>query len=347
MKKIVSVVTSGALIFSLAACTPQNYGVRNNTGTQQGLNKTNNTGFNDVGYNQGIVYRDGTYTGMGNKTSYGNDMARVSIRNGKIDSVTFVALDQSGKQVTNNSSTIPGVGYNTINRQSTGRNMGTSQGTGTANTGSNYSSSGYNASRNGKLYTNNNTPQPANGIDGNTGASYNGSSIPGKVTNNRNANGLIGRVGYDISNTGNNLMNDVGLNNRNTKSNNRNSNLGRNAALGKNYEGRKSAYMIELANAIVAQQSTNVLLNNTTRTNMGTTSNYYSGTSFLNGNNKNNYAGNLNKGNAQGLRNRGNTGSGMGYTNNNSANNKVTALEMTRIRNCKIAAQRALNQASR
>jgi uncharacterized protein with FMN-binding domain len=123
MKKVLHLVLAAAITLSLSACTPGNnrgnnkVGVGNNTGTDvRRLSQQNN--FNNA------TYRDGVYTGYGNAHRNGNEMATITIQNGRIANV---ALGSTGQQGGTNNTTGTGTGAET--NPDNGLNSGTAPGT--------------------------------------------------------------------------------------------------------------------------------------------------------------------------------------------------------------------------
>ena len=120
MKKLLSLALAAALSLSLSACAGRNDGmyertrVRNNTGIDvERLAQPNN---NNVNYN----YRDGVYTGYGNSNAGGNEMATVTIRNGRITDIKLMSVNGQGG--TNNTT---GAGTNYQERSGYGLTPGT------------------------------------------------------------------------------------------------------------------------------------------------------------------------------------------------------------------------------
>ena len=102
MKKVLSLVMAGLVSLSLSACAMGNNRedngnrARNNTGTDvRRLTQQNNNKVN-------VIYRDGVYTGYGNAQANGNEMATVTIRNGRI---TDIDLDRTNQQSGTNNTT--------------------------------------------------------------------------------------------------------------------------------------------------------------------------------------------------------------------------------------------------
>jgi uncharacterized protein with FMN-binding domain len=118
MKKVLSLVMAGLVSLSLSACAIGNNRedngnrARNNTGTDvRRLTQQNNNNVN-------VIYRDGVYTGYGNAHANGNEMATVTIRNGRI---TDIDLDRTNQQGGTNNTT----GTRTGNRNAANNQGGT------------------------------------------------------------------------------------------------------------------------------------------------------------------------------------------------------------------------------
>lgn len=114
MKKSMSMALTVIISFSLTACTS-----RNNANTTR--NNSNNQGSYTRNNVSTAKYKDGVYTGYGDKTSNGNEMAVVTVRGGRIIDVNLTSVDTQGRNKYGN-------GANTDN---TGNTAGTSAGAGT------------------------------------------------------------------------------------------------------------------------------------------------------------------------------------------------------------------------
>lgn len=109
MKRVLSLGLAAVLSFSISACTPKT--------------QTNPSG--TPGKTSGIttkIYKDGTFTGSGNKTANGNEVAAVTIKGGRITNITLRRIDRNGKEIpiTNMTGTTPGT-----TRTTTGTTPGT------------------------------------------------------------------------------------------------------------------------------------------------------------------------------------------------------------------------------
>lgn len=97
MKKIISIVTTTTLLFTLSACGPRSTTKRiNNPETNQGSIAGRNIS------NQSAVFRDGTYTGIGDGHANGNENATVTVTNGRISNVVLGSINTQGKIMQNN-----------------------------------------------------------------------------------------------------------------------------------------------------------------------------------------------------------------------------------------------------
>jgi hypothetical protein len=117
MKKIAALVMSVVVISSLSGCANR-YQYRGvNPGVNQGTAQGTRTGYgiNNRGTTQG-AYRDGIYTGEGNKVTNGNQTATVVISGGRITDITLRTVDAQGIE---NTGTSTGTG-NTANTPGTG-----------------------------------------------------------------------------------------------------------------------------------------------------------------------------------------------------------------------------------
>jgi hypothetical protein len=117
MKKIAALVMSALVIGSLSGCANRNaanrgqyYGVNRGTnqGTTQGTTQGTRTGYGttNMGTTQG-AYRDGIYTGEGDRTGNTNQAATVVISGGRITDITLRTLDAQGRDI----GTGTGTGY--------------------------------------------------------------------------------------------------------------------------------------------------------------------------------------------------------------------------------------------
>lgn len=82
-----------------------------NQNTGQGQNNSRDNQIPNVGLRQGRTsgflaasYKDGTYTGISNKTKNGYSWAKVTINKGKINGITLRRFDANGKEVSYSSS---------------------------------------------------------------------------------------------------------------------------------------------------------------------------------------------------------------------------------------------------
>lgn len=144
MKKVASLVVAALIVCSFAGCQNKNSTTRSNQNTQQniGMNQGTNKGAsqgankgsgqgtsksgapitNDyqtqnygtsIGRNVGInqdynitTLRDGTYTAAGDKTTYGTELATLTVRGGRIVEVILTRVDRAGRTISyNNTST--------------------------------------------------------------------------------------------------------------------------------------------------------------------------------------------------------------------------------------------------
>ncbi|MCM0649860.1 hypothetical protein NBE98_15950 [Clostridium swellfunianum] len=108
MKKVAAIVMSVLVVSSVSGCANRTTGYRNrNTGMYQGTNQgtTQGTrtgyGTNNIGTTQGM-YRDGIYTGQGDKGANGNQTATVVISGGRITDVTLRTVDAQGRDLSGN-----------------------------------------------------------------------------------------------------------------------------------------------------------------------------------------------------------------------------------------------------
>lgn len=96
MKKTISISLAAVLSLSISACTP----------------KTSTNPPGTPGTTSGTTTRslkNGTYTGQGNKTASGNEIATVTISGGKITNITLRRVDANGKEIPiTNTTTTPG-----------------------------------------------------------------------------------------------------------------------------------------------------------------------------------------------------------------------------------------------
>ena len=131
MKKVLSIVMAILIATGLSACgcgnsngTDNNTGAgagadkENSAGTETGNNGNMNNGGNkengttNNGTNNGTTngnnngstattksYKDGTYTGKGEKWEYGSEESVVTIKNGKITNIELRRLDKDGKEI--------------------------------------------------------------------------------------------------------------------------------------------------------------------------------------------------------------------------------------------------------
>lgn len=100
MKKIATLVITALVVSSLSGCANRStdYGNRNNMnrGTNQGTAQGTRTGY---GTNQG-AYKDGIYTGEGDRGANGNQTATVVISGGRITDITLRTVDAQGRYTT-------------------------------------------------------------------------------------------------------------------------------------------------------------------------------------------------------------------------------------------------------
>lgn len=96
MKKVISISLAAVLSLSISACTPKTS--TNPPGTPGTTSGTTTRSL-----------RNGTYTGQGNKTASGNEIATVTISGGKITNITLRRVDANGKEIPiTNTTTTPG-----------------------------------------------------------------------------------------------------------------------------------------------------------------------------------------------------------------------------------------------
>lgn len=86
MKKVISISLAAVLSLSISACTPKTS--TNPPGTPGTTSGTTTRSL-----------RNGTYTGQGNKTASGNEIATVTISGGKITNITLRRVDANGKEI--------------------------------------------------------------------------------------------------------------------------------------------------------------------------------------------------------------------------------------------------------
>lgn len=145
MKKSMSMALTVIISFSLTACTS-----RNNANTTR--NNSNNQGSYTRNNVSTAKYKDGVYTGYGDKTSNGNEMAVVTVRGGRIIDVNLTSVDTQGRNKygngttsnisgTNNRTGGTGTGYGAIGGPAGAgygtagsNNYGTTDGTGVTGT---------------------------------------------------------------------------------------------------------------------------------------------------------------------------------------------------------------------
>jgi uncharacterized protein with FMN-binding domain len=102
MKKIATLVITALVVSSISGCANRNtdYGNQNNMnrGTNQGTAQGTRTGYgtNNVGTTQG-AYKDGIYTGEGERGANGNQTATVVISGGRITDITLRTVDAQGR----------------------------------------------------------------------------------------------------------------------------------------------------------------------------------------------------------------------------------------------------------
>jgi hypothetical protein len=94
MKKLLSILTTFILVFSLMACTNKNTAMKNNqTGTNSNTPKSGSTNSSSaVG-----KYNNGIYVGQSNINTSGSETAIVTIRDGAIDNVELLKIDNTGR----------------------------------------------------------------------------------------------------------------------------------------------------------------------------------------------------------------------------------------------------------
>lgn len=115
MKKIVSLVTTAAILCTLTA------GCANRTTSyRDGVNKGSTVGQNGAPSNKGtatgVAYTDGVYTANGDQTATGMQSATVYITKGKITDINLKSVDPQGRDMV----------YNVLPNNTTGgTNMGT------------------------------------------------------------------------------------------------------------------------------------------------------------------------------------------------------------------------------
>lgn len=121
MNKITSIVTAAIVVCSLSACTNRNTAMNDrkryiNQGTTQGTRT--GYGINNQGTTQG-VYKDGVYTGEGNRGPRGIQTAHVVVSGGRITDITLSTVDNvnpnSPNNATGNIITGRTTGNNTVN----------------------------------------------------------------------------------------------------------------------------------------------------------------------------------------------------------------------------------------
>jgi uncharacterized protein with FMN-binding domain len=179
MKKIASLVVAALVVSSMSGCARYNNqrGANYNQGTAQGTR----TGYG-TGTTQGtnFQYRDGVYTGEGNRSGSGNQTATVEIRGGRISNITLRTVDLQGRETgsignatgyttgavdgknsgnnLSNTTIMPGsrsygttgtTGANNVTGTRTGTNTGYGTGTSYGNTGTAAGGYGYNANSTG------------------------------------------------------------------------------------------------------------------------------------------------------------------------------------------------------
>lgn len=107
MKKVATLVITALVVSSLSGCTNRNTSYRNrndiNRGTNQGTTQGTRTGYgtNNTGTSQGM-YKDGIYTGEGDKGANGNQTATVVISGGRITDITLRTVDAQGRDTAGN-----------------------------------------------------------------------------------------------------------------------------------------------------------------------------------------------------------------------------------------------------
>lgn len=135
MRKSLSVTLSTLVFLSMVGCAPRNT-VRNNN-VNRGYNNTDiikntrtTTGINRRANN----YKDGVYTGYGDMTTSGRQMAIVTVRNGRIADVDLTTISPNsytndnyttGNNATINTRNITGNNITDINTRTTGINSNT------------------------------------------------------------------------------------------------------------------------------------------------------------------------------------------------------------------------------
>jgi hypothetical protein len=115
MKKIATLVMTALIVSSLSGCTYRNTSYRNPNngiynGANQGTAQGTRTGYGitNQGTTQGI-YRDGIYTGQGDRGANGNQTATVTISGGRIRNIVL-GTDTTGTTtgITGRTTAIPG-----------------------------------------------------------------------------------------------------------------------------------------------------------------------------------------------------------------------------------------------
>ena len=164
MKKIAALVISVLIVGSLSGCTNRNTGYRNQSnGMNPGINQGTRTGYgiNNRGTIQG-AYRDGIYTGEGDKGANGNQTATVVISGSRITDITLRTVDAQGKETSGNIGAATGIGNTTGTGAATG--VGNTTGTGAATGMGNTTGTG------------NTTNTPGTGFSGTPGATTGGAN---------------------------------------------------------------------------------------------------------------------------------------------------------------------------
>jgi uncharacterized protein with FMN-binding domain len=104
MKKIATLVITALVVSSISGCANRNTGYGNqnnmNRGINQGTTQGTRTGYGttNMGTTQG-VYRDGIYTGEGDRGGSGNQTATVVISGGRITDITLRTVDAQGRDI--------------------------------------------------------------------------------------------------------------------------------------------------------------------------------------------------------------------------------------------------------
>lgn len=120
MKKIISIVIAAVVVCSLSACANRNAaigngttnkGITQGTRTEYGIDyRGTRTGYNtgNNGTTQGVntTYRDGIYTGQGNTPGNTNQVATVTVSGGRITDITLRTLDNQGREVTQDTTSV-------------------------------------------------------------------------------------------------------------------------------------------------------------------------------------------------------------------------------------------------